>query len=225
VATTPSEQRPLVLLLPSPAAVADALRAVVADARVRAFALPAVWDLAWGPLDALSALPDVRRLDLDNLPKVVAWLQRVATKETLEGLVAAQWRSLPDRVREFWLRRSALAVVASLFRVGRPSGAFDPPESFRLDRVLAMRLEASYRLARDPDAPWDREAPPEEASVVWYPFDPAGALARADLGAEAAGHGAALEVFAYEAGRARHRSHLAQVAARHGWRVAEAAPA
>lgn len=216
-----SQERPLLLLLPGPSALAAALDAVLTHERVRAFAFPALWDLAWGSVDAAAARPDVRCLDRASLGSVVEGLLEAATPQALDAYVADTWKSLPDRVREWYLGRGALKVVASILRVGTPASSLEPPEAFRRDRILTARFEASYRLFPLPGASRDPVAPAEEASVVFYPFDPEGKIGREEAGTAATGAGASLELFAYQAGRERHREHLEGVASEHGWRVVD----
>jgi hypothetical protein len=220
-AAVPSHERPLFVVLPSPDAVGEALVAFLSSDEVRAFALPALWDLAQGGLDPLRALPGVRRLDLDNLPRVVSWLLEHATPAALARHAEATWAEVPDRVREYFLKRSVLATLGGIFRVGKPASSFPPPPSFVADRVHEARFEVAYRLERLPGAASPPAAPPEEASLVLYPFDPRNAEGRAEAGLEPNGPEAVLEAFAYEAGRARHRAFLESVAGPRGWRVAD----
>ena len=221
---TPAEERPLLLLLPGPEALAPALRAILSHEQVRAFALPAVWDLQWGGLNAYQALPDVPRLELGTLDALVAYLRESATPEVLEAHVTKMWGLVSERVREWYLKRGALSVLGSIFKLTRPGRSFDPPAAFVRDRVLEARFEAAYRLHTVPGATRHVDAPPEEASVVLYPFDLTDELGRAEAGSAVQGlgakaSGAALEIFAYEAGRERHRQLLEVVAAEHGWRA------
>jgi len=213
----PAEERPLLLLLPGPDDLAPAMRALLSHDQVRAFALPAVWDLVWGQVDAFQALRDVPRLDLGTLDALVAYLRRAGTKEALDAHVAMVWGLVSERVREWYLRRGALSVLGSIFKVSRPGRSFDPPAAFVRDRVLEARFEAAYRLHTVPGATRHSDAPPEEASVVIYPFDLADKGGRAEAGPAAGKAGAALEIFAYESGRERHRQLLEAVAAEHGY--------
>ena len=217
----PSHERPILLLVPGPAGVAEALRALLTHVEVRAYALPAVWDLSFGTVDAMKGLPRVPRLDLENLPHVVRYLADAATPEALDAWLSRTWQEIHDRVRQWYLKRGAIAVLGSLFKVGKPSSAYPPPAAFRSDRVHAARLEATYRLHVVPGAVTDPVAPAEEASVAWYPFDPRDAEGRSDAGLPADGPEWVLEVFAYEAGRARHLRVLSAVAATSGWRVVD----
>ncbi len=217
----PSHERPILLLVPDPAGVAEALRALLTHVEVRAYALPAVWDLSFGPVDAMKGLPAVPRLDLGNLGEVVRYLAGAATPAALEAWLARTWQEIHDRVRQWYLKRGAMAVLGSLFKVGRPSASYPPPPAFRSDRVHAAKLEATYRLHVVAGAVTDPVAPAEEASVAWYPFDPRDVEGRTDAGLPPDGRECVLEVFAYEAGRARHLRVLEAVAAASGWRVVD----
>jgi hypothetical protein len=219
----PSHERPIFVVVPNEAAIAPALVAVLDSPDVRAFALPPVWDLDFGGLDPMTGLSDVRRLDLGNLPRAVEWCLRSATKTVLERHVASAWGELPDSVREWFLRRSAIATFAALFKLGRPASSFPPPLSFVEERIRGARFEVSYRLGRVPSEPRSYVAPPEEASVLFYPFDPRGSAARAEAGLPLAGPEAVLEAFAYEAGRDRHRAFLEAVGNPLGWTVVDPA--
>lgn len=217
----PSHERPILLLVPGPEAVADALRALLTHVEVRAYALPAVWDLGFGAVDAMKGLPRVPRLDLENLPEVVRYLLGAATPEALEAWLGRTWLEIHDRVRQWYLKRGAVAVLGSLFKLGRPSASYPPPPAFRSDRVHAAKFEATYRLHTVAGAVTDPVAPAEEASVAFYPFDPRDVEGRADAGLPLDGRECVLEVFAYEAGRARHLRVLEDVARRAGWRVVD----
>jgi hypothetical protein len=222
VATLPSHERPILLLVPSPAALPQAIRAICGHADVRAYAFPAVWDLSYGRVDATTLCPDVRRVDLSNLDAVLARLFEAATPGALAAWTREMWAAVPERVREHFLKRGGFAIFAAAFRVARPASTFDPPASFTADRVREARFETSYRLrtageTSPPEAPW------EEATVTAYLFDPQAAAGRAEAGLPADGGEAALEVFAYAAGRERHRRFLEAVAAEHGWRVVDPA--
>jgi hypothetical protein len=213
VPPVPSHERPIFVVLPSAAAVADAFLAVLSSSEVRAFALPPVWELDFGGADPIARLAGVRRLELENLARAIAWCLEVATPERFEASLARDWAELPDGVREFFLKRSAVATFAALLKVGKPSRAFAPPPSFATDRVRAARFEAAYRLEREAGTRPSDPAPAEEASLVLYPFDVLGRTSREEAGLAAGGSEAVLEAFAYEAGRARHRAFLARALA------------
>lgn len=218
----PSHERPILLLVPGPDAVAEAFRALLTHVEVRAYGLPAVWDLSFGPVDALKGLPRVSRLDLDNLSDVVRWLVGAATPAALDAWLDRTWREIHDRVRQWYLKRGALSVLGSLFKLGKPSSEYPPPPAFRSDRVHAAKLEATYRLHTVGGTVTDPVAPAEEASVAFYPFDPRDVEGREGAGLPPDGRECVLEVFAYEAGRERHRRVLEAVAAgTAGWRVVD----
>jgi hypothetical protein len=217
----PSHERPMLVVLPDADAVGPALVALLSAPAVRAYALPAVWDLDLGGLDPLAGLPDVRRLDLENLPRVVDWLRRAATPARLDEHTRRVWAETSDSVREFFLRRSAVATFAALLRLGRSSRGFDPPPSFVEDRKRGARFEVVYRLAREAGAPPSPLAPEEEASLVVYPFDVHAPASRAEAGLPPSAREAVVEAFAYEAGRARHRAFLADAARSVGGRVVD----
>jgi len=207
------------LVLPPGASLAGAMRAALTHAEVRAFALPALWDLHWGSLDALRDVPSVATVDLAALDDLVGWFARAGTPEAFDAFVTRSWAEIPDRVREYWLGRGPFAVMAGLFRVGPKAAQIAPPAGFRADRRAFARFEITYRLHALPGARADDTAPPDEGSLVAYAFDPRNVAARAEAGLPDSGGETLLEAFAYEAGRARHRRFLESVAASIGARV------
>jgi hypothetical protein len=221
VTTLPSHERPILLLVPGPQALSEAIRAICGHEDVRAYAFPAVWDLSFGRVDAMSLCPDVRRVDLDNVGELLSRLMAAATPGALSAWTREVWAAIPDRVREHFLRRGGFAIFAAAFRVARPSGTFDPPPSFAADRVREARFETSYRLAPAAGEALRPEAPAEEASAVTYLFDPLAVAGKEEAGLPREGSEAALEVFAYERGRERHRRFLEALAAARGWRVVD----
>jgi hypothetical protein len=88
--------------------------------------------------------------------------------------------------------------------VGPRSIAFPPTEEFVADRIHEHRFEVQYRLAKDRGAE-DFPAPPEEGSVIAYPFDLANDVARKELDLDG-DSGPILEVFAYVWQHDRHRA-------------------
>lgn len=221
--TLPSHERPILLLVPSPRALAEAIRAICTHPDVRAYAFPAVWDLSFGRVDAPALCPDVRRVDLENLDAVLARLLEAATPGALAAWAHDLWTKIPDRVREHFLKRGGFAIFAAAFRVAKPASAFDPPPAFSADRVREARFETAYRLAPAAGEASPPEAPAEEATATAYLFDPQAAAGREEAGLPADGAEAALEVFAYAAGRERHRRFLEALAADRGWRVVDPA--
>src|SRR5438105_1066116 len=161
----PSHERPLFLVLPGPHAVGEAFGAILSDDEVRAYALPAVWDLSWGPVDLMTLLPRVARLDLENLSEAVAALSRAATPEALKAHAARAWAEIPDSVRGFFLGRSALGTLAAIFKLSRPASSYPPPRRFVSDRVHEARFEAAYRLHALPRAATS-PCPPTQATSV-----------------------------------------------------------
>ena len=120
--TLPSHERPILLLVPGPQALSEAIRAICGHEDVRAYAFPAVWDLSFGRVDAMSLCPDVRRVDLDNLDALLARLTAAATPGALAAWTREVWAAIPDRVREHFLRRGGFAIFAAAFRVdGAPA--------------------------------------------------------------------------------------------------------
>ena len=221
--TLPSHERPILLLVPSARALPDAIRAICEHADVRAYAFPAVWDLSFGRVDALTLCEDVRRVDLANVGAVLARLFEAATPGALAAWAHEVWKAIPDRVRDHFLGRSGFAIFAAAFRVAKPASEFDPPASFLADRVREARFETAYRLSRAAGEASPLEAPAEEATATAYLFDPQAAVGREEAGLPTDGAEAALEVFAYAAGRERHRRFLEALAAERGWRVVDPA--
>ena len=219
----PSHERPLLLLLPHSAAIGDAFRTILSHDEVRAYALPAVWDLSWGPVDLMTLLPRIERLDLGNVDEAIAALVRASTPAALSALSATVWAAVPESVRGFFLKRSVMGTFAALLKISRPSSSQSPPAAFVADRVHEARFEAVYRLHVLPGASSLPVAPPEEASVVVYPFDPRNAEGRAEARLPADGREVLVEVFAYDAGRDRHRAFLEMVASARGWRIVDPA--
>jgi hypothetical protein len=214
-----SHEAPILLVLGRGDGPAEAFRALLAHPDVAAFALPAVWALEAAGADLTEAIPGVRHASPENLDEVLDALVRILDAGALDRLVQRTWREVDERVRAFYLERGALEVMASALRVARPSRDLPPPESFRDDRVHEHAFAMEYRLRRL-SGPRDPGAPAEEGSLVFYPFDPADLEGRREAGLEE-GPEATLEVFAYAAGRARHRAVLEDVAARRGWRVVD----
>jgi hypothetical protein len=212
-------ERPLLLLLGERDEAADGFRALLAHPDVRAWHLPPPWALERAGLDLLGALPELRTLSADLLPRALAALARQATPELLDALSRQLWREVDEQVRGYYLKRGALETLASLVRVAPRSRDLEPPPSFVEDRVHEHGFVLEYRLARA-EEPADPTAPPEEGSLVYYPFDPANQAARREA-LLPEGRGVVLEAFAYAAGRARHRRVLEDVASQRGWRVVD----
>lgn len=207
------------LVLPPGVSPAAAFVAVLTHQEVRAHAFPALWDLAVGAIDPLRDVPSVSTVTLDALDDLFAYFARVGTPEALDALVTRMWAEIPDRVREYWLGRGAFSVLKGIFRVGPRAADVAPPATFRADRRANARFEATYRLHDVPGTRSDPYAPNEEGSLVLYPYDVRNVEARAEAGLSASGAESIVEVFAYEAGRARHRRFLESVAPLLGARV------
>lgn len=195
-------ERPLYLPLPPGADLGVALARALAHPDVRVTALPPLWFLDPAGIDLVAALPDVRALTVESLPHVVEALRRLCTPGALEACVQRTWRAADQHVRAHFLKQGALKSFASFFGLGAKSRDSAPPESFVAEQVRIHRLEIQYRLAPEP-APDPTPAPPEEGSLIVYPFDLDGMLARRELGLSAGG-GPVIEVFAYAWQQDRH---------------------
>ena len=132
-------------------------------------------------------------------------------------MVARAWREVPPSVREYYLDRSALRTVASLFGIGARNSEVDPPERFWRDQRLLHTFSVQYRLPHVGDA--TSQAPAHEGTLVYYPFDPVGRGRRPD-GVDL-GPGVLLEGFAYAEGRADHRAAYQAHGAPRGWSIAD----
>jgi hypothetical protein len=213
-------ERPDHIVLPLGAGVAElaaALAHATRHADVRSYALPAPWFLERAGVDLAAALPHVRTLAPDTLGAVLETLARLCTPAALSALAERVWREADERVRQHFLQQGAVSVLKGIFRLGPRSVQLAPPAEFVKERVYEHRLELVYRLA--PQGPRaDLPAPPEEGSLIVYPFDLAGALGAAELGLAAA-HGPVIECFAYGWQHARHREFWERLAADVGGRV------
>lgn len=204
-------ERPACLILPPAVSAASALARFLAHPDLRGFALPPLWFLDGAGVDLCAALPGVRALDEHSLARVLEAVQRLCTPAALEALALKAWHSADERVRGHFLGRGALTGLASAVGLGTRSRDALPPPAFVADRVRESRLELQYRLAPSAAA-HAVPAPPEEGSLVVYPFDLEGRLARTELGL-AAGRGALIECFAYVWERPRHLALWRSVAA------------
>lgn len=214
-----SHEQPLLLVLPPEEQVQVTLPRLLADAGIRHVACPPPWVLDKAGIDLPTAAPDLKQITLETLEGALATLLRLCDEACLAALVARTWSEAEERVRQHYLGLGIGQTFAQIFKVAPPSRQREIPAAFRRDRIHENGFEIQYRLARD-DEPREASSPPEEASLVLYPFDPANEEARseADLGA---GRGAVLEIFAYECGRARHLAYWEGVAAREGWRAVD----
>ena len=195
-------ERPLTLLLPPGADLGIALAQALAHPDVRVAALPPLWFLDPAGIDLVAALPDLRALTAESLPRLVAALRRLCGPSALEACVQRTWRAADPHVRGHFLRQGALKTFAAFFGWGARNRDSAPPDAFVDEQVRAHRLEIQYRLAPEP-SPEPTPAPPEEGSLIVYPFDLDGALARRELGLPAGG-GPVIELFAYAWQHERH---------------------
>ena len=214
-------ERALLLVLREGDAPAAAFLALLDHPDVRMYQLPAPWAFERAGIDLPAALPDLETITRERLPQVLEVLLRLHTSEVLGALVRDVWRAVDERVRAFFLKRPVFATFASTVGMAPKSAEIEPPEEFVAGQVIVNRFEMEYRL-QSGDEETDPVAPPEEGSLVLYPFDPVNAAARreADL---PAGSAPILEVFAYEAGRERHRRVLEDIAHARGWQVIDTA--
>jgi hypothetical protein len=210
-------ERPLYLVLPRGTTAGAALAQALSRPGVVAYALPEPWFLEPAGVDLLGALPDVRSITLEDVERVLAMAERLCTRPVLEERSLRLWREADERVRQHFLKRGALQVLAGIFHVGPRSVHLPPPAEFVADRVHEHRFEAQYRLAKRRDGE-DYPAPPEEGSVVAYPFDLDNDVARRELGLDR-DTGPILEVFAYVWQHDRHRAFWQSAAADLGARL------
>lgn len=220
-----SHETPILLILPAEIQVEAALPELLAADSIRQVAFPPLWVLDRVGVDLPAALPAVRQVTLESLEEVLGTLIRLCDDSQLDTLVRRMWQEVDERVRQHYLGLGVGAAMASLLKVGVDTRAKEPPPSFVRDRIAESGFEVQYRLAPEAEAPgdaggFDWTAPPHEGSLTVYPFDPAGAATRAEAGVEA-GSGAVLEIFAYEAGRARHRAYWQAVAEAKGWTLVD----
>ena len=220
-----SHETPILLILPADAPVEAELPRLLGEAGIRHVAFPPLWVLDRVGVDLPAALPEVRQVTLDTLEDVLGTLIRLCDDTQLDQLVRRMWQSVDERVRQHYLGLGVGAAMASLLKVGVDTRAKEPPPAFVRDRIAESGFEVQYRLAPEGEIPdevgdFDWTAPPHEGSIAVYPFDPAGAATRAEAGIEA-GSGAVLEIFAYEAGRTRHRTYWQGVADARGWTLVD----
>lgn len=215
----PSHERAIFLVVPRTESIADAFRRLLTHEEVRAYDLPAPWDITWGSIDVLRDVPSISTIDLAALDELFAYFARAGTSDALDAFVTRSWSEIPDRVREYWLGRGAFSIMAGLFRMGPKAKDVAPPPGFRTDRRAFARFEATYRLHALPGSHADPIAPSDEGSLVVYPFDVRNVTARAEAGLSSDAGESIVEIFAYEAGRDRHRRVAEAVAASLGGRV------
>lgn len=214
-------ERALLLVLKEGDAPADAFLALLDHPEARTHYWPAPWAFEKAGIDLPAALPALDTITRERLPRVIEVLLRLHTQDVLDALVSSVWRGADERVRAFFLQRPVVATFASTVGMAPKSVDMAPPPEFVAGQVIVNRFEMEYRLGPGEEEP-NPVAPPEEGSLVLYPFDPANAAARreADL---PDGTAPILEAFAYGAGRARHRRVLEDIAYGRGWRVIDTA--
>lgn len=196
-------ERPSYVVLPRGVLTGEALAAFLRRPEVCAYSLPPLWCLEPAGVNLLAALPAVPSLTRETLPAVLEAAERLCTRAALEALVARVWREADEQVRQHFLKRGTWSVFASIFRLGPRSTHLPPPPEFVAERVREQRIEVQYRLAPRPLAE-PTPAPAEEGSLIAYPFDAHGELARRELGLPPGG--AVLEAFAYAWDHERHRA-------------------
>jgi hypothetical protein len=218
---TPSHERPILVVLRPGERAGEALRRFLSHPAVRRHWMPPTWALEPMGIDLADALPDVPSVTLETLPAFVDAATRLATPEALDAYVARLWRRVDEQVRAFYLRRGLRGTFAAMLRVAPKTIDVEPPPKFRDDRIQEASLEFQYRIE---PAPGDRNvlAPAEEASLVYYPFDPSNRIGRREAGLDE-GDETVLEVFAYDDARTRQRSVLEDMARSTGWRVVDPA--
>ena len=174
----PTHEDPLLVLLPPGTDPGAEIRAFLEHPLVGHFVLPPMWALDRADVDLPDALPQVPTVTADNLSEVLDTLTRICDEAALDRLVQATWRRVDEMVRDFYLKRSTLQTFAAIFKLSAKSIDREPPAQFRTDRIHDHGFETQYRLADRGDLEGSFLAPPEEGSLVYYPFDPENAGAR-----------------------------------------------
>jgi hypothetical protein len=216
-------EHPLLLVLRDGDRPSDAFLALLDHPEVRLHQWPAPWSFERAGIDLPAALPDLRTITRERLPQVLDVLLRLHTPQALDALVRQIWRGADERVRAFFLKRPVLSTFASTVGMAPKSVEIAPPEEFVAGQVIVHRFELEYRLQSAGEVA-DPLAPPEEGSLVLYPFDPANQAARREANLPE-GTAPILEAFAYGAGRAGHRRVLEDIAHARGWQVIDTAEA
>lgn len=213
-------ERALLLVLRPGTHPAEAFEALLDHPDVRAFHFPAPWAFEGAGLDLLAARPRLGTLSRETLRPALDGLLALATPELLDATTARAWADVPEAVRQFYLQRPATSVALSVLRLAPKSIALAPPDAFRQVQVYFARFELEYRLDRVSQEPADLREPPEEGSLILYPYDVSNRPARRELGLPEEG-GPVLEAFAYAPGRERHRAVFEDLAAARGWQVVD----
>jgi hypothetical protein len=197
-------ERPLYLVLPRGLPAGAAIERALARPEITTYALPQPWFLEPAGVDLLAALPGVRAITAQNVDQVLATAERLCTRPILQERSLKLWREADERVRVHFLKRSTMQVLAGIFRIVPRSISLPPTDEFVADRIHEHRFEVEYRLVRE-RGPEDYPAPPEEGSVIAYPFDLQNDVARKELNLDR-DTGPILEVFAYVWQHDRHRA-------------------
>lgn len=213
-------ERALLLVLKDGAHPAEAFEALLAHPEVRAWQLPPLWTWDHAGLDVIAARPQLGSIRADNLRDALDALLALADEPALERLSVSLWRQVDEQVRQFYLQRPLVGVLASMVKLGPSSRDVPPSDGFKQAQVFLNRFEMEYRLDRPAGEPAQPTAPQEEGSLVLYPFDVRDRYARREVGL-GEGTGPVLEVFAYASGRDRHRRVFEEIAAARGWRVVD----
>lgn len=214
-------ERALLLVLMPNDPVSDAFLALLDHPDVVAWSWPAPWTSDRAGVDLLAAMPDLRTITREHLERILDVLVRLHTPEVLDRLAREVWSVTDERVRGFFLKRPVLGTFASIFHLAPKSAELPPPPDFVEGQVFAHGFTMEYRLRRG-DEPPNPVAPPEEGSLVFYPFDVANSAARREAHLPE-GRGPVLEAFAYGAARDRHRQVFDDIAHGRGWQVVDAA--
>lgn len=213
----PSHEEPLLIVLPAGASAGEELAAFAQSPDVASYHLPAPWSFEAIGLSAETWLGGARTCSLEALPAQLARLTACCDNDLRTRMIERGWQTAPESVRDYYLERGALKTFAAIFKMAPSTRSEAPPETFRRELALQHGFTMEYRLpAAGGDA--HRDAPAEEASLVYYPFDPRGE-GRDEI--EATSGGVVLEAFAYAEGRERHREALDRFGAARGWRVVE----
>lgn len=211
-------ERALLLVLKDGSHPAEAFEALLDHPEVRAWQLPPLWALDHAGIDLIGARPQLGSIRRENLRETLDALLALADEAALERLSARLWREVEEPVRQFYLNRSFGGVFASMMKMAPSSRDLPPSAGFKQAQVFLNRFEMEYRLDRPVGQAPEPTAPPEEGSLVLYPFDVRDTYARGEVGLPEGG-GPTLEVFAYAGGRERHTRVFEDLARGHGWHV------
>ncbi len=212
-----SHEDPILVVLPEGADVGAELASFLEGSAVTSYQLPEPWAFEVAGIGPEVLLGASKTLRPSELGEMLRRLTASCDDERLSQMVARAWREAAPSVREYYLDRSALKTVASLFGVGARNSEVEAPQRFWSDQRLLHYFTVQYRLA--PTATHDPHAPAHEGSLAFYPFDAGGRGRRpegVDLGA-----GVLLEGFVYADRRGDHRAAYEAHGASRGWRVVD----